>query len=447
MIASTISIEELGGLKRLLTLAGPSLPLRGTAWGSETRLKTKFPAGNIEAVQHVVGAAEAPTDFKGMWRTTQLIGTPAIFVDETGANLKITRASTMVQVFESIARGASLLRVIWASSDGRQILREGRIGPVKFPFDRFDDVAWECTFHWIGRGNTTSKIVQFKGEANEASVVAAIQAFANVLASVATDGIRSIDPTNDLSADDDSLGELESLNDGFDQASLATGIGASVSVGFGFGASAGFGVGANAGFGVGVSASASFGAGAGAGFMAGVQASASVTIGGIQASVVATAAYGADSVEFAGEAEAVGRSSTLQLNATLLLLGQTPPELLSGDGRPSSCVQATGYVWRTQKAVHKAAKAAVNVSHAARQRRSAADTTASRQNRASGNDSVTSYVAKFGETYSSIARRFYSDPEIGAVIAIANGDPSFRISPSPGKRLLIPVLSNSTPGM
>jgi hypothetical protein len=444
VIASNITIVELGGLKRTLNLVGPSLPFRGTKWGGETRLKTKFPAGNPEAVQHIVGPALAPTQFEGMWRTTQLIGTPASYIDESKNGIIITRANTLADVLESFAIAGSLLRVTWASDDGRQILREGRIGPHEFAYDRFDDVKWSCTFQWIGRGSNQSKIVQFKNEAEEAGVVAALHDLVDVLNAITSDPIRSSDPDNDLSADDDSLGDLESLSAGYSFDALASGVDASISVGFGFGASASFGIGANAGFGAGVSATASFGASAGgAGFMAGITASASVTVAGVQASVSAAAAFEADPNEFAFEAEAVGVTSTLQLDATLTLFGQTPPELLAAKPTPSTVVAAAAYAWRTQQKVHKAAKAAIGVRNAARRRRAASDVSNSRNDRAGATDAVTMHMAHGGETYAGLSLRYYSTPDRASVIASANGDPSFRIAPTPGKRLIIPALAGS----
>ena len=52
-LASTITIEEIGGSRRL-ELRGAALPLQGTEWGTAQRLVTKWYVGNtIEATQQI----------------------------------------------------------------------------------------------------------------------------------------------------------------------------------------------------------------------------------------------------------------------------------------------------------------------------------------------------------------------------------------------------------
>ncbi len=440
MIASTVVITELGGLNRKLTLAGAGLPTRGTTWAGETRLKTKFVNGNPEAIQHVLGPSIAPSDFEGMWRTTQLLGTPAKFVDESGTEQIITRASTLVQALETISLSGSRLRVTWSSDDGRSILREGRIGQFSFAFDRFDDVKWKCNFQWVSRGNTSQKVVTFKGEQTDAGVNAALRAIIDILGTIAASAIRSSDPTNELSASNSSLGALESLSPNYSLGSLMSGrIGASVGVGFGFGASAGFGFGSNTGFGLGVSSSSSFGV-VNSGFMAGITASVQVTVANMQASVVATQAFQADSIEQAAAAAQIARGMIAQLNATLNLLGQVPPELLSSVPMPSAIARATTYVEQTRAAVQAAEQQAIALGRIAR-RKLASDPNTSRIDRANANEAKV-IRSQAGDTFASISLREYGTPDQGSVIARANGFASFRVAPGGGVRLIVPALSS-----
>lgn len=440
MIASTVIITELNGLKRTLTLTGPSLPKRGTTWGSETRLKTKFVNGNPEAVQHVLGPSEMPTDFEGMWRTTQLVQAPAAFVDETGNRRLVTRASTLVDAFEGIARAGSRLRVVWSTDDGRSILREGRISTISFPFDRFDDVAWKCSFQWVSRGATTQKVVSFKNEQQEAGIATALRTLTDVLGTIAGAAIRSSDPTNELSASNASLGQLESLSRNFALQQLVRGqVGVAVGVGFGFGSSSGFGVGANTGFGLGIASSSRFGSNAG--FMAGITASVQVAVVQVQSSIVATQAFGADSVEQAAEAAYVARQCGVLMNGTLDLLGQIPPELYSSVATPSAICTASGYVEQTSSAIAAAAQQALVLGRAARQKLSAAGKGNAQADRASANDAVATVRTKASDTFASISLGQYGTADRGAVIARANGFPSFRVAPGAGVLLVIPALT------
>jgi hypothetical protein len=434
VIASQVKIVEQGGLKRSLTLVGAGLPLRGATWGGEQRVRTKFPAGNPEGVQHVLGPTLAPSEFEGMWRTNTLTRSPAKWIDETGSEQVITIASTLVAAFESLAVAGTLLRVTWSTDDGRQVLREGRIGAYSFPFDRFDDVKWKATFAWVSRGPTNQKVAASGRDAVSAGVVAdSLQMLSDVATQIARSAVRRSDPTLDLSASNASLGQLEQLTNSFSLPSLTdptAGFGASVSVGF------------SASFGAGVSSSTAFG-GPGPGFMAGITASVGVSVAGIQSSVAAAQAYGADPVELAAEAAQVAQMAVLQLNATELLMGQVPPELLSAVPRPSSVARAAAYVGSVQVGVRAAGVAATTLARAARRFQAATDLSAAPRDRVTAGDVLATHLAKAGETFASIALRYYGTADRAAVIARANGVPGFRVSPAPGQRLAIPALSAS----
>jgi LysM repeat protein len=191
-----------------------------------------------------------------------------------------------------------------------------------------------------------------------------------------------------------------------------------------------------------VSSSSRFNSGT-SGFLSGVQASVAVTVSGIQASVAATRAYQADSLELALEASQIGRVATLQINRTQDLIGQTPPELLSSVQTPSAVARATAYVGATQKSLAQAGKAAHAVSVVSRLRRAASDPTAARIDKASPSDSVATHLAKATDTFASISVRYYGTADRAAAIAKANGVASFRVSPKPGTKLVIPVITSS----
>tara|TARA_R100000005_G_C4973965_1_gene185967 strand:- start:698 stop:1006 length:309 start_codon:yes stop_codon:yes gene_type:complete len=54
-------------------------------------------------------------------------------------------------------------------------------------------------------------------------------------------------------------------------------------------------------------------------------------------------------------------------------------------------------------------------------------------------DSDISYVVKYGDSYGSLANRFYNDTTLWWVIARANGEFQGNIKPKIGQRIIIPI--------
>ncbi len=234
---STLVIKELTGLKRVVTLRGPSLPFQGATWGGEQRVTTTWYPGNAtEATQHVLGPTEKPSTWVGVWRTTMMVRTPTEFSEEGGSVQRIVRASTLALILEDMFRLGQRLRVEWQNTLPRtatistktgpleltsilpeetvRIVREGRCVDWDWDYERSDDIDWSMTFDWSSRGARQQKVVTRRQE-DVAAVITGLQleiadaiARLSSLALVRADKALKVPNTNTLS-----LGDLENIAD------------------------------------------------------------------------------------------------------------------------------------------------------------------------------------------------------------------------------------------
>jgi len=155
-LISALTIRELTGLKRQLVLRGGGLPFKGAPWPIQQRVVTTwYPGNSAQATQHVLGPVDKPSTWQGFWKTTQLVDTPAEFSDASGAVLRIVVAFELVRVFEDIIRGGQALSVEWSDNtreQGRKIVREGVGSDFEPKYHRADDIEWQITWDWSGRG-------------------------------------------------------------------------------------------------------------------------------------------------------------------------------------------------------------------------------------------------------------------------------------------------------
>lgn len=176
MATSAITIEELSGQKRRLYLMGGGLPLKGAGFTSATVVSTTWNNGNPEATQQVLTAQELPSDWQGVWRTPQLLGTPCILNDTEGEHF-IGLAFELKEVVDSFRLAAQLLRVTWTNEiqrlnvdgsnsqvDSHREVRLGRITEFDAKYANLDEIQWDATFEWVGRGAQAQKSVEFRGE-------------------------------------------------------------------------------------------------------------------------------------------------------------------------------------------------------------------------------------------------------------------------------------------
>jgi len=143
---NVMTITELEGKKRVITLSTSSMPKRGVAWGMEQRIATRRPAGAPEATQQLLGPKQQDTQMQGIWRRTWLGRNPVLVV-ENGREIRVVYPATMRDLFYDILIQGSLLQVTWKS-----VTRMGRLKLFNAPHDRDTDIAWDATFEWINSG-------------------------------------------------------------------------------------------------------------------------------------------------------------------------------------------------------------------------------------------------------------------------------------------------------
>ncbi len=113
---SSLTIKELTGLKRVVTLRGPSLPFQGATWGAIQRVVTTWYPGNaVEATQSVMGPALKPSSWTGVWRTTMMLRTPTLYSVNGGSDQTIVQAFTLANILEDIFQLGQRLRVEWTT--------------------------------------------------------------------------------------------------------------------------------------------------------------------------------------------------------------------------------------------------------------------------------------------------------------------------------------------
>ena len=224
---SLITITELTGAKRTLTLRGAGLPKKGANYPGAQRVVTTWYAGNsAQASQHVLGPVERQSQWTGEWNTTRLI-TMAVTLRQDENDTAIVEADVVRQVFEDIWRGGSLLRVTWvnqlrdtvtgipgdAASAPKKIVRDGRATEWDFQYATTDDITWTCTWDWIGRGQSAQKTLNADSVPDAGDMIRIANAYQSAFASIDRAKLVSANRTIPKSATKFSLGQLEALVD------------------------------------------------------------------------------------------------------------------------------------------------------------------------------------------------------------------------------------------
>ena len=408
--SSTIHIEELTGDKRVLELNGPALPFQGAAWAGQMRMATKWYVGNnAEATQQVLGPIELPSDWEGKWRTTQMLACPSYFTDKNRQRNAITRASTMRDAIEMIATAGQKLRVTWSTgqtggvNNPRSLVRVGRIHEWKFPHDRMDDIGWNITFEWMGRGRSTQVAVALRGEDHEASRRDTQQKLADALATAFTDQAvaSSQKRMQNSPATSLSLGDLEAFANGPSQMLRS--------------------------------------------------------FTRLADSIVNRLKHIGDlaiklenlPLELANQGLDVANNAVAVANQFVDQITSTPVEYLSMQSKVANLLQAAAYYEAREQDAEKVVDSALTMRDSWRTARvSPADGGGSHAASASVGDIVGTWVTRQGDTYASISSRFYQTSEHGYAIAKANAlslkgyapelRRAFAIAPPAGVTLVIP---------
>lgn len=400
---STVTIEELGGKQRTLTLQGGGLPLQGAEWSGEQVLDTQWNPGSPVAVQHVMGPTEPPSDWNGMWRTTVLIALPVEWDAGTGAGTGAGTQSLVVaadvrEAMDSIRVGAQLLRVTWIDKPGRRLLRYGRLSKLACDFDRTDDIKWSATFAWVGK--VRSAVAVSQPDQGLAAARAAALAATDAQSRITAATIISSNAAIPNSANNFTLGNLEQLANG--PRDIAKSFARALTD----------------------------------------VTSRLQTLGNIIQTVANTPQAIAE--QFVDAAlGAVGVA-----NEFVDEISRTSPESMSLRNSVKSLLSAATYYSSAQTGAEVLAEASMTAARAAQQRKKASVRAGSDPRSLTGaGDLLEVYVPRQGDTMTSISLKFYKT-DLAYELARANGLPGSTITPPRGPALIIPtrqVLANLGP--
>lgn len=401
---STLIIEELTGQKRRVELHGPGLPLQGAAWAGKMRMVTRSYTGNsAEATQQVLGPALLPSQWNGIWRTTQLLASPCFYAENGGSPQPIVRASSLRDVMETIFESGQRLRVTWVAGsvdDPKRIVRIGRASEWSFPHDRPDDINWNVTFEWVSKGQAVQQVVSLRGEDKEAARRDAQVKLNDALTKATSDQAVASQKARDknLPATAISLGDLEAFAAGPSKM-LDSFIRAGRQV---------------------VNRLQRLG-------------ELGVKLESMPASLEAQLLDAAtDTIAIANQ---FADSSS-----------RTPVEVLSNRNKVSNLLQASRYFGATEKNIEDATDSALTLRSVMRSRNSnQIDGATKRKDSAGVADVLGTWIARQGDTYAAISSRFFGTPEHGYAIAKANArttkTQAYAIAPTPGVVLVIPNLT------
>lgn len=397
MATSVLTIEELTGSKRRLDLTGAGLPLKGASWGGQAILSTSWNAGNPEATQHVLGASEDPSSWEGIWSTTMLTATPALLTEQGGSPQPISIASSLDRILEAIRVGGQLLRVTWTNQQGGiperevQKSRLGRLQQYVGKFDNVDMLSWTATFEWISRGSTPRALSQPQDDVLAASRDAII-AQNNAVAAIELDKIRADRQTKDQ-VTHFRLGDLESLADAPLQMldSFA-------------------------------------------------RAADSFTrelkeLGDLIIKLRAVP------YQLASRALATATNAVATSNQFVDAISRQAPEAFTLRQDAALLAQTTAYYGKAQTQAQYMAAANLRLAGQARQSRSAlqSSSTPGQAGQMRATDILSVYLPKDGDTFVSIANRFYQTGDLGPALARVNGLSFYAIKPPRRLPVVIPT--------
>lgn len=204
MATSILTIEELSGQKRRLTLRGAGLPIRGVAFGSTTVVSTTWNNGNPEATQQVLSPQELPTEMSGEWRTNMLLSSGCEYEGPEGRR-QVGLAFELKEIVDGLRLSGQLLSVVWTNEQVRkaqtgvasavhthQEKRLGRLVEFNPRFSDLDVIQWSATFDWVSRGSQSPKTIDFRGEELVAAVRSAINSLEALTRAVSLAQLRSM---------------------------------------------------------------------------------------------------------------------------------------------------------------------------------------------------------------------------------------------------------------
>lgn len=160
--ASPFTIEEITGLRRTLRLVARALPYRPFNLKTTQRVELTWYPGNPEATATILGAAEEPTQIKGMWKDKYLatsveadavvpLGITGVLIYPITLNDEpLLDVRNAVSVVDDIIRAGQQLRVTWDDQT-----RVGHLTEFDKSWNNYHDLEWSMSFQWISRGEPT----------------------------------------------------------------------------------------------------------------------------------------------------------------------------------------------------------------------------------------------------------------------------------------------------
>lgn len=401
MAASVVIIEERTGKKRRVELVGGGLPLQGANWSGMQLLVTSWNPGNPEATQHVLGPQEVPSDWDFTWNTTRLLRSPITVLNEDGQELTIARADVLVGFLDSIFRGGALLKVTWISNAANQSQgsprqsRVGRAASWDFAYDRPDDINATVSFDWIGRGEDQPKSSDVRGEDLIATTQAAINAAnaaSEAFARELREAFRPIAPRPTTFT----LGQIEAIANGPREfvdtfARRANAISNRLKK----------------------------------------LGDIILTVREIPAAIL-------------GRLVDIANNGVSVANTFIDEISREGPETQSTRNKVSILTRNATALGRTLDQASRMAELMEKVAEAARRRQSSLRSSAGssrRQDKFRSGESFKVHVPRQGETLLTISQRYYGTPDLADELAVANGLPSYTITP-PRAPIIVPTRRN-----
>lgn len=155
LLSNVLTIDELAGKQRYVTLRGGGLPFVGAAWGVKQNSPITWYPGNPEGSQQVLGGQMLPSDWEGEWKRTLLSGAMCRVGSRGGIGVQVVKPETLMEVFEALCLDGMRLRVKF-----RNITREGRLVEFTHNHGKTSDIEWHAKFDWVNRGSGADRRVQ-----------------------------------------------------------------------------------------------------------------------------------------------------------------------------------------------------------------------------------------------------------------------------------------------
>ena len=153
--ASSLTITELSGDQRKITLVMRALPYRGLSFKRSQRNSIEWYPGNPVGVLQVYGKKHEPTQCNGAWKDIFLgDGTGGLGGAHAQVNNQvILTAAELVDLFDDVCGKGQELEVAWAG-----IVRRGILEDFEDKWENLHDCFWTMSFKWISAGEQIQDI-------------------------------------------------------------------------------------------------------------------------------------------------------------------------------------------------------------------------------------------------------------------------------------------------